>query len=336
MKYEEVQELKERVLKKAGEFGFGLDAVAKRVRISVGVGYPDDPDKRDTFKVAVRIRSWSPINLAFRLKLKLIFGAEADVRLTGPVRPLNCPGVTPRQTRFGIGASVSNPKDRNAGTLGFFARRIRDGALGIVSNNHVIAREDLGREGEVILHPSHCDGGRAQDPSHVIARLDESYPKLHVRPQEPKVVDCAFAVLDPRVVAAIDDEILSSLGNGRRLSSTPGSLERARTVFKVGRTSNSTTGRLVAGEFKPVEIDDYARGSVDFIDPIEIESTTRAAFSDEGDSGALVCDQDNRPLGLLFARAGAGGSNGGGLHYMAPIQEVLSGLGVRIAVTKEP
>lgn len=326
MTYEEVLKINERVRKMAREFGFGLDALAKRVRISVGVGYTKDPG---SYKVAVRIRSWSPVNLAFRLKLKMIVGAEADVRFTGPVRPLNCPGVTPRQTRFGIGASVSNPKGRQAGTLGFFARRNSDGALGIVSNNHVIAREDRGQEGEVILHPSHCDGGR--DPDHVIARLDGNYPPLHVRPQVPKLVDCAFAVLDPDI--AVDNQILSSLGNGERLSSTLGSPDEAVTVFKVGRTSNFTTGRLVAGEFEPVEINDYAHGSVDFKDPIEIESTTRATFSDKGDSGSLVCDQNNRPLGLLFARAEAGGSNGGALHYMAPIQDVLKSLGVTVAVS---
>jgi len=58
------------------------------------------------------------------------------------------------------------------GTLGFVARR--EGELVVVSNNHVLARENEADPGDVILQPAATDGGTSTDDE--IARLEGFEP----------------------------------------------------------------------------------------------------------------------------------------------------------------
>ena len=55
------------------------------------------------------------------------------------------------------GCSIGH-RDITAGTLGAVLRR--DGKLGLLSNNHVIANSNRGREGDLILQPGPYDDGR--------------------------------------------------------------------------------------------------------------------------------------------------------------------------------
>ena len=52
----------------------------------------------------------------------------------------------------------------------------------------------------------------------------------------------------------------------------------------------------------------------------------RAAFSDSGDSGSLIVDEDLKAIGLLFAGGDSGGANHKGLTYANPITSVLNTL----------
>ena len=61
---------------------------------------------------------------------------------------------------------------------------------GIVSNNHVLALCDRGRENDEIVHPGARDHGVR--PDNVVAYLAHGYPRLDVL---KPLVDCAFARL---------------------------------------------------------------------------------------------------------------------------------------------
>lgn len=53
-----------------------------------------------------------------------------------------------------------------------------------------------------------------------------------------------------------------------------------------------------------------------------------APFSDSGDSGSLIVDDDRLAIGLLFAGGDEGGRNGKGLTYANPLRAVLDALQV--------
>ena len=61
------------------------------------------------------------------------------------------------------------------------------------------------------------------------------------------------------------------------------------------------------------------------------EGAGARAFSDSGDSGSLIVDEDIHAAALLFAGGDHGGSNGKGLTYGNPIDVVLSRLRVKLA-----
>ena len=75
----------------------------------------------------------------------------------------------------------------------------------------------------------------------------------------------------------------------------------------------------------------YDIGVVSFDDQVEIEGSGSESFSDSGDSGSLIVDDDMKGAALLFAGGDHGGSNGKGLTYANPIGPVLSALRVKLA-----
>lgn len=204
---------------------------------------------------------------------------------------------------------------RRTGSLGFFARRNRDGALGLVSNNHILAAEDAGRDGDVILHPGRADRRRATPAE--IAYLDGDYPRL--RGGRGPAVDCAFARL-------INEEAARQqppLGEPTiALSDLP--------VTKVGRSTSATHGRVSAFSLDRCRVD-YFLGDVEFQGQIEIESLNDFAFASAGDSGSLILTEKGEPLGLLHSVSAAGGrTNNSGLTFANPIQSVLAALDVSL------
>jgi hypothetical protein len=251
---------------------------------------------------------------AFREALQARAPGEVDFRVTGRITaamPINA-GVRSALT---IGASVAHYRC-TAGTLGFFARRLRDGALGIVSNNHVLAAEDQGMDGDDVLHPGPADRGRR--PRDIIGKLDGSYPRLD---RQDLTVDCAFAVL------ARSRSYDPSLG-GQPIGVPLTLMEGAHIeVFKIGRTTGRTTGRITAFELDDVPIE-YSQKTIPLNSQLEIESIDASAFSRSGDSGSLVFAAGAQPVGLLCAASPVGGTSGSGLSYANRIDAVLEALGV--------
>ena len=92
----------------------------------------------------------------------------------------------------------------------------------------------------------------------------------------------------------------------------------------------SKHGRVTAVELDGVTIT-YEIGDLSFDNQIEIEGTGTRAFSDSGDSGSLIVDDDMMAAALLFAGGDHGGTNGKGLTYANPIDAVMTALKVKLA-----
>ena len=115
-----------------------------------------------------------------------------------------------------------------AGRLGGVVRRGQDTL--IVSNNHVLANENRGVEGDPILQPGRYDGGKGDKD--VIARLD-SFVKVPA--EETNTVDAALALpFDPR-------DVTPDVPNIGRLRGT-GTADLEGEVMTSGRTTRVTHG----------------------------------------------------------------------------------------------
>ncbi len=270
--------------------------------------------RRDDYAIAVRSRSEELLPADVLESIRQRAGGEIDVRYTGRVsveRP--AAGSAPR--RLAIGSSVGHYRG-TAGTLGFFAQR-NDGTIGIVSNNHVLAAEDRGEDGDEILHPGPADRGCR--PKDVVARLSGDYPRLK---RSPQTVDCAFAPL----VDWIEYAPLA-MGPGERLSATTAKPQALHSVVKLGRTTGRTFGRITAFDVDNFPVD-YSFGRVLYDGLVEMESVSTEPFARSGDSGSLIFNAERQPVGLLFACSVRGGAHNCGMAYASPIDTVLEALGV--------
>lgn len=281
-------------------------------RFALGVATPVDDDE---YRIAVRAPVEQDLPAETLEVLRQRTDGELDVRITGTVSPTAAHAFA-IQRGLAIGASVGHVRS-TAGTLGFFARR-KDGAIGFVSNNHVLAANDLGKDGDEIVHPAPSDAGKA--PRRVVGRLDGAYPRLR-RPDA--IVDCAFA----RLIGDLPRDP-GLLPDGRRIRDTPGKPYANPSVAKVGRTTGLTWGRVSA--FSLGQIVHYSFGPVYCPRQIEIETINDESFSLAGDSGALVLCSECNPVGLVFAASPIGGYNNCGYTYANPIDAVLRALNVTI------
>lgn len=265
------------------------------------------------FRLAVRPRFEGDLPETALAYLRRTSGGELDIRYTGIIEPMG--------RKLTVGCSTAHRGGRT-GTLGFFARRERDGAMGFVSANHVIAALDKGQEGDEIFHPAMSDGGRTLGDC--VGLLAGDYPRLNQR--GPRTVDCAFA----RLVDGVEYEACS-VGAGDRLSNIPAPPEQSLEVGKIGRTTGRTSGRITAFALDDSVIN-YAFGEARFKAQIEIESADKSPFSRPGDSGSVVFTADGHPLGLVYSRSAAGGASNMGLTMVNPIAVVLDALGVSLVI----
>lgn len=91
---------------------------------------------------------------------------EVDVVETGPIYPL---AFTARERPAPAGVSIGNANEASAGTLGSVVIDNTDNSTCIVSNNHVMARQNAAAIGEDIVQQGVYDGGAA--PADTIADL---------------------------------------------------------------------------------------------------------------------------------------------------------------------
>lgn len=161
----------------------------------------------------------------------------------------------------------------------------------ILSNNHILAKNNLAKIGDPIIQPGTEDGGLY--PWDQIATLSRFIP-IEFDPPIPRdqhnnIVDAAIAEGDFR---HLDREIYW-------IGHTRGWMPQANVtvgerVQKTGRTTNYTVGRITAIN-ATIDIN-YGTQTARFRDQI-----ITTAISAGGDSGSLVTTLDNIAVGLLFA-----------------------------------
>ena len=205
------------------------------------------------------------------------------------------------------GVSIAHVED-TAGTLGFVG--VRGSEFVVVSNNHVLARENRGRIGDAILQPGPADGGT---PADQIGTLAGFHP---LDLEGSNTIDAAYAGVERDAVSA------DIFGIG---TFVPEPLEPRRDMIarKCGRTTGITRG-LVRDANATMKVR-YPSGTVRLRDQVVVRGLDDRPFSASGDSGSLVLDDQTRqPIGLL-----CGGSTK--FSLVNRMQPVLDGLGVSLA-----
>jgi hypothetical protein len=306
-----------------------LDAVNPVQRtLALGVA----PYGRD-YRLAVRLQRAALRDSPLVEQLTKRARGEVDIRMVGRIDK-RTPGTLAARGRrqlalylrnarpLLIGASVGHVKV-TAGTLGAFVER--RGAVCLLSNNHVLANEDAAALRDWILQRAHLDGGRS--PRERVARLAGA---VRLKRRGTNRVDAAVAELEEGL--DYDPRLLKDLVRGadRKLKGLgPEFLDAGATVYKIGRTTGPTKGRVTAFDLDNVVVS-YDLGNLRFDGQVEIEGAGRRAFSDGGDSGSLIVDSAMRAVALLFAGSDTGGRNGAGLTYANPIHRVLKDLKAKL------
>lgn len=270
--------------------------------------------KGDDFRIAVRVQELHPGLNAVLDDLRRRSRGEMDVEFVGPV-VIHRPWHRSRQRPMLIGGSIAH-RAVTAGTLGCFVRLTGSSKeVMVLSNNHVLADEDKGALDDEVFQPSTEDeGGSAAD---TVARLAK---KVRLK-KSGNLVDAALAELDG--VDYFPDHLQ---GVGRIEGVRTGPLSKDEPVFKLGRTTGKTEGKITATDLDNLEVKGYDVGSRFFDNQVEVQPTSGGSFSHAGDSGAVVLDRRNRIVGLLFA------GNDADKSYFNPIGEVMSQLGVTVVL----
>jgi len=229
--------------------------------------------------------------------------------------PLLTQAQNPYQTRnHHFGVSGGNVKDITqsfccSGTLGSLVTA--GGTQYVLSNNHVLARQDRATTGENISQPGLIDNGC--QPAAIVADYTAAVPLGNN-------VDCALAGL--RSGKMDSTGFIEGIGT---ISSNVKAPAIGLAVEKSGRTTGTTTG-TIGSIHTSVNVQYQIRcGSgriytISYADQVVINSNS---FSAGGDSGSLIVTSNaacHRPVALLFA--GSSSTTIGN-----PIREVLNKLG---------
>lgn len=268
------------------------------------------------YKLAVRVQRRALEESAQLEAIQKRAKGEVDVRYIGRVVK-RLPWHQKRNRPLRIGGSIGHHKI-TAGTLGGFALNRANGAVVVLSNNHVLADENRGKVGDAIIQPGSFDQGR--NPADAVGKLLRF---VRLRRIGANQLDCAVASLKEKLKYNPTELI----GLGKLAGPGDGVFEAGAMVAKVGRTTGFTRGRVTAFELDNLVVR-YDIGDLRFDNQIEIEGTGQSAFSDGGDSGSLIVDDQLRGVALLFAGGDQGGSNGRGLTYANPLQKALDALKV--------
>jgi hypothetical protein len=290
--------------------------------IALGVA----PVRKNQYRLAIRVQRVSLVKSSIVEDMVKKARGEADVRFVGRIaKRQDVPWYRGRVRPLQIGSSIGHYAI-TAGTLGAFVTRGRAKTLYILSNNHVLANEDAGKRGDAVTQPGAYDDGKR--PADAVGKLATW---IKFKKSGRNLVDAALARVDAGIEA--DRSRLQGIGGSRgRLAGVgPGFLDEGTTVYKVGRTTGVTKGRVTAFDLDNVVVA-YDVGNLTFDNQIEIEGTGRRPFSDGGDSGSLIVNEDHLAVALLFAGGDSGGSNGLGLTYANPISTVLKQLKARLAL----
>lgn len=269
--------------------------------------------RKGSFRLAVRVQELYAGTEAVIEEIRKESRGEIDLRMVGRVVKQQ-PWHRRRNRPLQIGGSIGHV-NVTAGTLGAFVTRDNDDPddAFILSNNHVLADENNATRGDRIIQPGGHDGGGPNRDT--VARLERFVPLK----KRSNTMDAAIASIEEGLEYYYS--FLDGVGNIRGVRDEP--LDEGEIVYKVGRTTGTTRGRVSAIELDDLSVE-YEIGEIVFNSQIEIEPAARRPFSLGGDSGSLIVDAQRYAVGLLFA------GNDVDSTYANPIQRVLDTLGVKL------
>lgn len=233
---------------------------------------------------------------------------EIDVEEIGRVRTQSFRGRF-RPARPGI--SLSHRR-AGVGTLGCLVRHGGDSALHVLGAGHVLAPGAFASVGDRIVQPSAGDGGRAG--ADALARLVD-FTRIDFSSGHPNRFDAAIAiVLRPGDVSAA----VAALGVIP--FGVAAVTHRGQRVRKVGRTTGSTVSEVV-------DVDLAVRMDVDTGNGWRRAGFDRQigcrAFTEPGDSGSAVLDDDDGLVGLHLGAADS-------MSVFSPMQPVFDALDLEL------
>jgi hypothetical protein len=258
--------------------------------------------EKDCLRVYVR-RKKTLKSLSRRQRIpRSVDGIPVDVVAIGSIRPHAAPGE-----------SISNGR-RVTGTLACITTAA--GVQYLLGSWHVLTNS-YGVDGDPVYMPSlEVDGGAA-----VVGTLIGT-PIFHLNGGS-NAFDASVAQVSPGV--AID-----TLLAGHGAISLPFAPPAYGPVMKQGAATSYTTGVIDGlSEDVPITYNDQASDRAILTGQLAIVGDA-GAFSDEGDSGALVCTPSLNPVAVLVC-AGTTPSHPSGFHsFASPIKPILDFYGVSI------
>lgn len=212
-------------------------------------------------------------------------GIPVTFEETGPITAFELTGV---YRPAPIGVSIGNVNECASGTLGCVV--YKGSTPYILSNNHVMARENYAAIGEDINQPGLYDTKCALNTSNKIADLSDF---------EPIKFDGTNNYIDAAIAQfSIPDFTCATLPTYYGLpGATTVTPAVGLAIKKVGRTTSLTTGTITSINVT-VNVG-YTHGTGKFVG----QFMTSTKFTKSGDSGSLVVTNNTseNPVGLLFA-----------------------------------
>jgi hypothetical protein len=307
--------------------------------VACGVGYKETEGvMTDEPCIVVSVEKKMPLAQLVEADIvpQTVEDVKTDVLETGLIRAWQAPTDKWRPAPGGVSIGHINI---TAGTLGCLV--LKGGELFILSNNHVLADSNLGKQGDPIVQPGQYDGGTLDDQ---IATLEE-FVTIDFGTSSPtcstaKTVEQLLNVIaegvgsshrlvsyqessgENQVDAALAQPLSSNLVERRILNIGVPKGSREATlgtnIKKSGRTTGFTTDRISQID-ATVQVSYGNAGTATFTDQF-----VAGGMSSGGDSGSAVLDEEDYVVGLLFA----GSEN---TTIINPIQFVLDALGITIA-----
>lgn len=285
-----------------------------------------------------------------------------ELKALADVMDVGTQALTEKRRPCPPGYSVGHP-EVTAGTLGAWVHRGPGDEHYILSNNHVIANSNDAVLDDVIRQPGRADGGTSDDrfaqltefvrirfddenggddggngnggkkgpsamswrlwkwPANALAsllgcpyRLVVTRPNVIEQP-EPNLVDAAVAQVLLEEWVELEIPNIGEIQGFR-------DLDLGDRVIKTGRTTETTRGMVETIEAMSQVSYGPGKGIATFRDQFVIRADS-GDFSQGGDSGSVVVDEDGFVGGLLFA-------GGNGVTIVNRISHVVSLLGIRV------
>jgi len=226
-----------------------------------------------------------------------------------------------------------------AGTFGCLVRRRQE--TFILSNNHVLANANHGRQGDAVIQPGPSDGGTSDDR---IATLADYVPlDFGTESADCPVAEWSAKLLNYAAGALGSRHQLQAVKQTEGINRVDAALARPLSadlvkneILRIGTPSGVGTAQLGMPVQKTGRTTGYTQGIITQVDAtLRIDYEGRTALftgqlvagpmSQPGDSGSAVLDMDRKVVGLLFAGSDAA-------TVINPIDEVLSALDVELAL----